>query len=29
LLHFAPTPSEITVLMAHYCETLGKVDKAA
>jgi hypothetical protein len=23
LLHFAQTPSEITVLMARYCETLG------
>jgi hypothetical protein len=23
LLHFAQTPSEITVLMVHYCETLG------
>ena len=23
LLHFAQTPSEITVLMAHYCEALG------
>lgn len=30
LLHFAQTPSEITVLMARYCEKLGKmVDKAA
>ena len=29
LLHCAQTPSEITVLMAHYCEKLGKVDKAA
>jgi len=29
LLHFAHTPSEITVLMARYCEKLGKVDKAA
>jgi transposase len=29
LLHFAQTPSEITVLMARYCETLGKADKAA
>jgi transposase len=27
LLHFAETPSEITVLMARYCETLG--DQAA
>jgi len=27
LLHFAATPSEITVLMARYCETLG--DQAA
>ena len=24
LLHFAQTPNEITVLMARYCETLGK-----
>lgn len=23
LLYFAQTPSEITVLMARYCETLG------
>jgi len=29
LLHFAQTPSEITVLMARYCEKLGQVDKAA
>lgn len=29
LLHFAPTPREITVLMARYCEKLGQVDKAA
>ena len=29
LLHFAQTPSEITVLMARYCEKLGKVDKVA
>jgi transposase len=29
LLHFAQTPSEITVLMARYGEKLGKVDKAA
>ena len=29
LLHFAQTPSEITVLMARYCEKLGKVVKAA
>ena len=29
LLHFAHTPREITVLMARYCEKLGKVDKAA
>jgi len=29
LLHFAHTPSEITVLMARYCEKLGRVDKAA
>jgi transposase len=29
LLHFAQTTSEITVLMARYCEKLGKVDKAA
>jgi transposase len=29
LLHFAQTPREITVLMAHYCEKLGQVDKAA
>ena len=29
LLHFAQTPSEITVLMARYCEKLGRVDKAA
>jgi transposase len=29
LLYFAQTPSEITVLMARYCEKLGKVDKAA
>jgi transposase len=29
LLHFAQTPSDITVLMARYCEKLGKVDKAA
>ena len=29
LLHFAQTPREITVLMARYCEKLGKVDKAA
>ena len=30
LLHFAQTPSEITVLMVRYCEKLGKmVDKAA
>ncbi len=29
LLHFAQTPSEITVLMARYCEKLGKLDKAA
>jgi transposase len=25
LLHFAQTPDEITVLMARYCETLGKM----
>jgi transposase len=25
LLHFAHTPSEITVLMARYCETLGAI----
>lgn len=25
LLHFAPTPREITVLMARYCETLGAI----
>jgi transposase len=29
LLHFAQTPSEITVFMARYCEKLGRVDKAA
>src|SRR6187200_1394709 len=29
LLHFAQTPREITVLMARYCEKLGRVDKAA
>lgn len=29
LLPFAQTPSEITVLMARYCEKLGRVDKAA
>jgi transposase len=29
LLHFAHTPREITVLMARYCEKLGKVDHAA
>jgi transposase len=29
LLHFAQTPSAITVLMARYCEKLGQVDKAA
>ena len=29
LLHCAQTPSEITVLMARYCEKLGHVDKAA
>ena len=29
LLHFAHTPSEITVLMARYCEKLGQVDQAA
>jgi len=29
LLHFAHTTPEITVLMARYCEKLGKVDKAA
>jgi transposase len=29
LLHFAQTPREITVLMARYCEKLGKVDQAA
>jgi transposase len=29
LLHFAQTPSEITVLMARYGEKLGRVDKAA
>jgi transposase len=29
LLPFAQTPREITVLMARYCEKLGKVDKAA
>jgi transposase len=29
LLHYAQTPSEITVLMARYCEKLGQVDKAA
>jgi transposase len=29
LLHFAQTTHEITVLMARYCEKLGKVDKAA
>ena len=29
LLQFAQTPSEITVLMARYCEKLGKVSKAA
>jgi transposase len=29
LLHFAQTPTEITVLMARYCEKLGQVDKAA
>ena len=29
LLHFAQTPSEITVLMARYWEKLGRVDKAA
>ncbi len=25
LLHFAQTPDEITILMARYCETLGKM----
>jgi hypothetical protein len=25
LLHFAQTPDEMTVLMACYCETLGKM----
>ena len=29
LLHFAQTPSEITVLMARYGEKLGRLDKAA
>jgi hypothetical protein len=29
LLHFAQTPHEITTWMARYCETLGKVDRAA
>lgn len=29
LLHFAQTPREITVLMARYCEKLGRVDQAA
>ena len=29
LLHFAQTPREITVLMARYCEKLGKRDQAA
>lgn len=29
LLHFAHTPRAITVLMARYCEKLGKVDHAA
>jgi transposase len=29
LRHFAQTSSEITVLMARYCEKLGQVDKAA
>jgi hypothetical protein len=29
LLHFAQIPSEITVLMAHYCEKLGQVAKEA
>jgi transposase len=29
LLNFAHTPREITVLMARYCEKLGKVDQAA
>jgi transposase len=29
LIHFAHTPSAITVLMARYCEKLGQVDKAA
>ena len=29
LRHFAQTTHEITVLMARYCEKLGKVDKAA
>ena len=29
LLHFAQTLSDITVLMARYCEKLGQVDKAA
>src|SRR4029079_10769843 len=29
LLQFAQTPREITVLMARYCEKLGRVDKAA
>jgi hypothetical protein len=29
LLHFAQTPSDITVLTARYCEKLGRVDKAA
>lgn len=29
LLHLAPTPSDITVLMARSCEKLGKVDQAA
>jgi transposase len=28
-LHFAQTTNEIAVLMARYCEKLGKVDKAA
>jgi DDE superfamily endonuclease len=28
-LHFAQITNEITVLMARYCEKLGKVDKAA
>jgi len=29
LLHVAQTPSDMTVLMARYCEKLGRVDKAA